>query len=132
MEDSIQTVLKECGVKASHQRCKIYEYLIEKRNHPTAEKVFRDLHGEIPTLSKTTVYNTLHLFASKGLLQEIHIDDNETRFDADTSVHGHFRCTRCGKVYDFEVHTLETDLLESFSVACRQINYLGLCPNCQK
>ena len=37
-------------------------YLITKRNHPTAEMIYLELVNEIAGLSKTTVYNTLNLF----------------------------------------------------------------------
>ena len=56
------------------------------------DMIYQELVRNIPTLSKTTVYNTLNLFL-KRIAVMITIDENETRYDADTSLHGHFAAT---------------------------------------
>lgn len=88
------------------------------RTHPTAEEVYLNLSKEIPTLSKTSVYNTLSLFVEKGLVQMLTIEENIARFDADTSVHGHFQCKVCGKIYDFlvEKEPIQSYLDKNFEV----------------
>ena len=65
------------------------------------EQIYTVLHKEIPTLSKTTVYNTLNTLIDAGLVKLITIDENETRYDIDTTTHGHFKCESCG-IYDFK------------------------------
>ena len=111
---------------------KVYDYLITKKNHPTADTVYKSLMNEIPTLSKTSVYNTMDLFLEKQLVQAITIEENETRFDADTSDHGHFKCTRCGEVYDFnvELNELPHSLPEGFTVDEWHVYFKGICPEC--
>ena len=84
--------LKTNGIKPSYQRIKIYEFLMNNREHPTVESIYNALNGQIPTLSKTTVYNTLKIFIDKGIAMAITIDDNEVRFDAQMDLHGHFKC----------------------------------------
>ena len=101
--DNIEKYLRDAGIKPSIQRLKIFEYLAKNNNHPTVDAIYSALHGEIPTLSKTTVYNTLKLFQKQGIILVINIEDNETRFDADIAYHGHFKCEVCGKVEDFEI-----------------------------
>lgn len=49
-------------VKPSLQRIAIVEYLMENRIHPTADDIYHALCIQVPTLSKTTVYNTMRLF----------------------------------------------------------------------
>lgn len=87
---------------------------------------------EIPTLSKTTVYNTLALLVEAGLARELHLEENEARYDADNSDHGHFLCTRCGRVYDFAVDLacLRTEGLAGFSIGEKNLFYKGVCPRC--
>lgn len=62
-------------IRPSHQRIKILEYLMEHPCHPTVDQIFNDLQKEIPTLSKSTVYNTLTSFMEAQLVRVITIDD---------------------------------------------------------
>ena len=94
-------ILKSHDVKPTVVRLKVYEYLVAEKNHPTADTIYKSLLSDIPTLSKTSVYNTMDTFLEKQLIQAITIEENETRFDADISDHGHFKCTSCGSVFDF-------------------------------
>jgi len=111
---------------------KVYDYLVTKHNHPTADTIYKSLMSEIPTLSKTSVYNTMDLFLEKHLVQAVTIEENETRFDADTSDHGHFKCTQCGEIHDFNVDLtdVEHDLPEGFTVDERHLYYKGVCADC--
>lgn len=99
--ENIGDFLKSNNIKPSYQRIKIYEYLMGTTAHPTVDTIYRALLSEIPTLSKTTVYNTLNLFVDNSIALLITIEENEARYDADTSVHGHFKCDNCGAVLDF-------------------------------
>ena len=130
--ENISKYLLENGIKPSVQRLKIFEYLSNTIEHPTVETIFNALSEEIPTLSKTTVYNTLRLFQSKGIVNVINIEDNETRYDADTSFHGHFKCTECGKVYDFKVDISKINFkeLENFKIKESHYYLKGICKYC--
>jgi len=130
--ENISKYLLENGIKPSVQRLKIFEYLSNTIEHPTVETIFNALSEEIPTLSKTTVYNTLRLFQSKGIVNVINIEDNETRYDADTSFHGHFKCTECGKVYDFKVDISKIKFmeLENFKIMESHYYLKGICKYC--
>jgi Fe2+ or Zn2+ uptake regulation protein len=130
--ENISKYLLENGIKPSVQRLKIFEYLSNTYEHPTVETIFNALSEEIPTLSKTTVYNTLRLFQSKGIVNVINIEDNETRYDADTSFHGHFKCTECGKVYDFKVDISKINFkeLENFKIMESHFYLKGICKHC--
>ena len=85
-------------------------------------------------MSKTTVYNTLNTFISAGLVRLISIEDNETRYDADVSNHGHFKCQRCQKIYDFviDISQLYTDGLEGFTILEKDVYFRGFCSECLK
>ena len=91
------------NIKPSLQRIKIFEYLYENKDHPTVETIYSDLVGAIPTLSKTTVYNTLKLFIDNGITHTVTIEDNEVRYDAIMEEHAHFKCNDCGNVFDVEI-----------------------------
>ncbi|MEW6622576.1 MAG: Fur family transcriptional regulator [Bacillota bacterium] len=130
--NNIEEFLKQHNIKPSYQRLKIYDYLIKYRNHPTVDDIYQELVDEIPTLSKTTVYNTLKLFLEKRIIQLITIEENETRYDADTSVHGHFKCEECGKVYDIwlDITGMKIEGLEKFRVSESHVYFKGTCEKC--
>lgn len=133
-ENFVGDFLKVNGIKPSYQRIKIYEYLMDNKEHPTVETIYNALNGQIPTLSKTTVYNTLKVFIDKGIAMAITIDDNEVRYDADMGVHGHFKCEVCNKIYDFNVN-IESDMneeLDGFKVRDQQMFVYGVCKICNE
>jgi Fe2+ or Zn2+ uptake regulation protein len=128
-----QKDLSEKGIQPSVQRIRIYEFLLNNRIHPTADDIYERLHPEIPTLSRTTVYNTVKLFLDNGLLQPIVIEEKEIRYDIDTSPHGHFKCEQCGKVFDFSAELSETEEypeLKGFLIKERHLYFKGLCKSC--
>ncbi len=134
MENTIKVkeYLSQHDIKPSYQRIKIFDYLIERKNHPTVDTIYKELVSGIPTLSKTTVYNTLKLFLDKEIVQVINIEDNETRFDADVSNHGHFKCKKCNKIYDFKLNESEIKIaqLEGFTLEEQHVYLKGTCKKC--
>lgn len=129
-----KNVLKKRKIRLSHQRMKILEHMCQNRNHPTADQIYTALHEEEPTLSKTTVYNTLHMLAERGLIREVSIENNETRYDIITEDHGHFKCTQCGTVSDFciDIESLTSNDLSAFEVSDKNVYFRGICPACLK
>lgn len=135
MEQSTRNIaetLANSHIKPSYSRIKILEYIINKRSHPTVEEIYNVLLIELPTLSKTTVYNTLNVLMEAKLIQLITIEENETRYDADLSEHGHFKCERCGHIYDFCI-SLENNLVEGlngFLINDKNVYFKGVCQSC--
>ncbi|MDD2370530.1 MAG: Fur family transcriptional regulator [Firmicutes bacterium] len=127
--------LKEFNIKPSIQRIEILEYLMDNRIHPNIEGIYSALVDKMPTLSKATVYNTLDLFAKKGLANKLYIEPNEVRFDIRTDVHGHFKCEKCKKIEDVEIYNLDTEISKNGYkgiIYAEEINYRGICEDCAK
>ncbi len=126
-------VLDEKGVRPSPQRVRIYEVLAGTKSHPSIDWLYQRLRDELPTLSRTTVYNTLGTFIDAGLAKPIFIEGEEIRYDADMTLHGHFRCRLCGGVFDFPVSEEETALRlpPGFVPEMVQIHCVGLCAECR-
>lgn len=125
-------VLKSHGIKPSLQRLKILDYLDNNSNHPTVDNIYRDLEESMPTLSRTTVYNTLKLFVEKGLMRALNIDDGEQRFDYRTDQHAHFKCLDCGKILDVEATIKLHQELVGYSIADDFMLIQGWCDVCNK
>jgi len=133
-EIKIKDYLSENGIRPMSKRVKILNYLISKRNHPTADMIYLELITEISGLSKTTVYNTLNLFVQEGIVRALNIDSNELRYDADISQHGHFKCRECNEVYDFSMNKemLHDQRLKNFKLDDYQFSIKGVCSFCLK
>ena len=97
----IVQIFKDRGFKATPQRIAVYKYLCEHRTHPDVESVYRAVLEDNPAFSKTTVYNALQALDACGLIIPVTIDSGRIHYDADTRFHGHFRCEKCGRIYDF-------------------------------
>lgn len=125
-------ILEEKGVKPSFQRLSVLKYLMLSQNHPSVDKIFKALAPDIPTLSKTTVYNTLNLLTEKGVVKALTINDNEIIYDYVFKPHAHFLCTECGHVYDvyLENNFDEIKEIEGNRVHETQINFKGVCKRC--
>lgn len=124
--------LKQSGIRPSVQRMAIYDYVASHPVHPTAETVYAALHPSLPTLSRTTVYNTLRQLSDKGIIQTVIIDEGELRYDAETRSHIHFKCTACKRIFDIfpGVRVPKSALPEGFVSVKTQTNVWGLCKDC--
>lgn len=129
-----QKTLQEHGISPSFQRIKILEYLMHNPIHPTADMIYQALNGQIPTLSKTTVYNTLKIFTEKGLLAPLSVFENEVRYEYNNQPHIHFKCMRCGRLFDIEASfdCLRDSEIDGHKVTEHHVNLKGICRECRK
>ncbi len=96
--------------------------------------IYEDLIEEIPTLSKMTIYNTMKSFVDKNLIRLITIEENETRYDADMSPHGHFKCKSCGiiqDVFDSQIADLHLEI-PGAEIDHLDVFVYGKCKACSK
>lgn len=135
MEEIVERLQKH-NIKPSLQRIAIMKYLMEHRTHPTVDEIYTALSPTIPTLSKTTVYNTLKILSTQGAAQTLTIDERNTCYDADTSPHAHFLCKRCGKIFDLPYNdnvkqVIDTDIV-GYEVQEIHYYYKGICKQCKE
>ncbi len=127
----VQELLKK-NITPSHQRVMILKYLLDNQCHPTVDQIFSALRDQIPTLSKATIYNTLHVLIEAKLVRVLSIEEHETRYDILMEDHGHFKCSSCGRIYNFAVdfNRLISDDLREFRSTQKNVHFSGICPNC--
>lgn len=95
------------ALKRSKQREMIKDFLMTRKDHPTADIVYMNVRQQIPNISLGTVYRNLTLLADIGEIQRLRMGDGVDHFDADISGHNHFICKECGKVIDLEMDSIE-------------------------
>ncbi len=96
----VSSMLRSHGITPTAQRVRVGQILFARRQHLTADQVLTQLREEGARVSKATVYNTLNLFASKGLLRELHVDATRSSFDSNTAPHFHFHVEDTGELID--------------------------------
>ena len=122
------------GIKPSQQRIAVMDYLMKHHTHPTVEEIYNALHSKMPTLSKTTVYNTLKVLTEQGAILQLTIDEHCSCFDADMTPHAHFLCNKCGKVYDLALKDEElvklVNMPEGVRIDISALYFRGCCSKC--
>jgi Fe2+ or Zn2+ uptake regulation protein len=101
--DEYVELLKKHDLKITPQRLEILRYLNKNRTHPTANEIYSALKKKNPSLSKTTVYNSLDILLKHNLIHELFISKSESRYDFKLGMHHHFLCNNCGKIIDIDV-----------------------------
>jgi Fe2+ or Zn2+ uptake regulation protein len=130
--DFLANELKRQNIRLSHRRLKVLEYLCQNPSHPTVDQIYVNIHKEVPNLSKTTIYNTLHILVEAGVARVVTIEDHETRYDIITQNHGHFKCAECGAIFDFniDIDSFAAKELTGFKIIDKNIYFKGICPGC--
>ncbi len=124
-------LMNESDIKPSYQRIQILSYLLCYDTHPTADIIYKALSGNIPAISRATVYNTLRLFTSKGIVSTFSTDNVEMRYDILTESHGHFICDECKRIFNFPyTYQNKYDGLDGFQIEEEEITLRGLCEEC--
>lgn len=122
--------------RTSKKRSAIYEALCNTTVHPSAEQLYSQLKPEIPDLSLGTVYRNLNVLMQDGLIITVGHVNGEERYDANTSDHSHFVCTKCGRVddvfLDLSIGKRYSNVAELMGgkVKGHSLSYFGLCKNC--
>lgn len=138
MKKEAQKYLESYGIKASLQRLAVMEYLMTHRIHPSADEIFSALLPSMPTLSKTTIYNTLNALSELGAIQALDIDPRQLHYDCDTTPHAHFLCSACGRIEDIMLDAAKFRELtsrrapEGSAVQSVQLIYKGICKACNQ
>ena len=122
------------GLRTTRARRAILDQVRATDVHPTAEWVFLQVRRRLPRVSLGTVYRNLRQLVGAGLLVE-RPDPGGSRFDANTSVHHHFTCVGCGRVYDLTepinpaLHARVASRT-GFKVHYHRMEFYGRCANC--
>lgn len=99
--DDIINKLRSSGVTPTTQRVEIAQILFARPQHLSAEQILKMVNEESnSTASKATIYNTLGLFAKKGLVKEVIVDPSKVFYDSNVSKHFHFFNTDTGLLTD--------------------------------
>jgi len=127
MHEIIDT-LRSHGIQPSPQRIEVARYVFRTGEHPSADQVWCKVKESMPTVSRATIYNTLNLFADKGLIRALCIAEGNTLFDPKMEAHHHFVDIETGTIHDIPWDALSVaglDELEGFEIRQHQVVLRG-------
>jgi Fe2+ or Zn2+ uptake regulation protein len=124
-------------MRRTRQKEAILEVLRGANSHPTADWIYNEVRKEIPNISLGTVYRNLRLLCESGEISELDLCGTLTRFDVRQDNHYHFRCEKCGLVFDVDLPVdAEMDRRAAqktgFKVSYHRLEFRGVCESCQE
>lgn len=132
MYEKYVKILKDHTLKITSPRLEILKYLDEHHTHPNVEEIYTTLKKKHPSLSRTTVYNSLEILKEKKVIQALAISGSEARYDIDEGLHHHFICTRCGEIFDIAIScpNMDRTIPGGHHVEEVQGYFKGVCKKC--
>jgi len=127
-------LLKENSIKITPQRLEILRYLDENRTHPTVDEIYSALKEKNPSLSKTTVYNSVETLKEHGIIQSLMISGSESRYDFRNDMHCHFLCKKCSNIIDINVECPNIGKMLESGHKVEEVHgyFKGICKDCMK
>jgi Fur family peroxide stress response transcriptional regulator len=130
--------LKSRDFRITPQRLLVLRTLGESEGHPTVEEIYEQVKVEFPTTSLATVYKTIALLKEVNEVLELGFPDGSNRYDGNKPFpHPHVICTRCRKITDPDLISLdklseEMGRQTGYRIFSHRLDFFGLCPDCQK
>ena len=123
--------------RETKQREAILNVLRSADSHPTADWIYDEVREVIPSISKGTIYRNLKILRETGEISELNLSGTVSRFEGWQEKHYHFRCEKCGHVFDLEEpvsNKLDKRVAKrtGFRISYHQLEFRGLCKDCQQ
>lgn len=131
-------IIRDLGLKVTHQRLVILEKILQGRDHVTAQEVFESVSEISPEIGFATVYRFLRSLSENGFVTELRMKGLPARYEwADKKHHDHMTCVNCGAIREFEnqqIESLQIKIAEElgFVLTDHVMELYGVCPVCQR
>lgn len=132
----LEAACRERGMPLTVQRRAVFEELVERRDHPTAEQVYDAVRERLPGLSRTTVYRVLDTLVELGAARRVLHAGAAVRYDPVTQRHHHLVCEACGRLEDVEDARVPLVVppdvgSAGFQITGYSVSFTGICSRCQ-
>jgi Fur family transcriptional regulator, peroxide stress response regulator len=138
-EDGLKKFVANCrrvGLKVTPQRTAIYKSLVESKEHPSAEMIWKRVRQIMPNVSLDTVNRTLLTLAEIGSACMLEGSGEARRYDGNDGPHQHFKCVKCKKVFDFHYKPYDdikvpASIGKKFKILRKSVYLEGICDSCE-
>jgi Fur family transcriptional regulator, peroxide stress response regulator len=135
--DQMLSKLRDHDFRITPQRLAVLKVLAVSNGHPSVERIYDTVRAQFPTTSIATIYKTVALLKQENEVIEISFPDGSNRYDGNKPYpHPHLICTRCKKIIDPDLSSLE-DLAKEvaqetgFQITNHRLDFFGICRECQ-
>jgi Fur family ferric uptake transcriptional regulator len=137
--DQFQKFLAERKLRMTKERETLVREILRAPKHFEAEQLIRRLRWSRRRVSRATVYRTLSLLESSGILRRSTFGGDRSYYEAvlNEGHHDHLICLQCGRIEEFEepqIESLQNRVCESkgFMLLDHVHQMFGLCPDCEE
>ena len=141
-DNGLEQILRAGRLRKTRARMQILTLLAERHDHPTADQLADTLRQRGEPVGAATLYQNLSRLYEGGVISRIKGADGLMHFDANTAVHHHLTCRRCGCTVDAEIGPLPAAMglprcphsgqpLRHWALQDVQVELKGLCPDCR-
>jgi Fur family peroxide stress response transcriptional regulator len=135
--DQMLSKLKDHDFRITPQRLAVLKVLVASEGHPSVEQIYEQVKRRFPTTSLATIYKTVTLLKELNEVLELGFPEGSNRYDGRRPYpHPHLICTKCKKIIDPDLSSLE-DLAKEvtketgFQITTHRVDFFGLCRECQ-
>lgn len=145
--DELFKNFREKGHRLTTPRKAILSILSKTEEHPCVEDLYFAVHKSYPSIGITTVYRTLDLLVSWGVVHKFDFGEGKARYELISNPNGlghhhHLICSECKKIINYsELIDKEVDLITklekrlskkyNFNIQSHIIEFYGICKNCE-
>lgn len=130
MAEQFKLICSQSGIKRTMQRYVVFEAVYGNHSHPTVDDIYKLVSKKVPMIKMESVYRILSDFEKAGIVEHVGIP-GIMRYEYKCEPHGHFVCTKCGKIVDVENTPvpLPKELTGAVDIS---VTLRGTCPECAK
>lgn len=135
--NQVKDILNDNGYKFTTPRRHIYNFFNTTKSHFTIQEAISEMEKD-HDIGTATIYRNIVLFNKLGILDKVVLKDNMVRYEIKNIKrdHNHMICSCCGKVIETVRKPVDGLLKlaedEGFLVEDYELNFYGLCKDCQK
>ena len=135
--EGLSSRAQQQGLRMTPQREVLLRILAAVPHHPTADELYGRVRKSLPSISPATVYRNVQTLVRAGVISVLARAGGAVRYDPNPEDHHHFVCSRCGRLVDVYLSSLEYSLnqrrspLEGAQIQSCQVQLHGLCARCR-
>lgn len=132
--DKFIAFLNSKRLRKTPERFEILKSVMECKGHFDADSLHRMLERKGYHVSRATVYNTIELLCSAGIVRKLLFDTHQARYELAEKTHSHLVCTQCGEIREIDLDGIDSTLasmgFNNFSPAYVSTCIYGICGSC--
>jgi Fur family ferric uptake transcriptional regulator len=137
-EKTFKKYLRQNNYKLTPQRKVILRAARELKGHFDADELFHEAHIINRSVSRASVYRTIHLLLEAELIIETTGDQSKACYESisEGSSHDHLICINCGRIIEFKndkITKLQNEICQkhNFKPTEQKMSIRGYCKKCQ-